>query len=262
MKLALMGQGRLGRSILQLLRSSSIQVVTWQRGQPVPSADTYWVLVPDASIAEVAASIPIGPIVLHASGALGPDILEPHSARGTLHPAASFPGPENSLPNLDGVLAIVSGCAPALEAAKTLARLLGLRPIVLTGDPLLYHAACVLSGNFTTTLVHEAAKVAEAAGLSAEDALALSCQLAKTTLENAERLGPAAALTGPFVRGDVDIVRGHRSVLAKNRPQTLEVYDALARSTVELAKKFGHEIEEFRDLIRTSRQSSMSDDDT
>ena len=262
MKLALMGQGSLGRSIHLLLASSSIETETWRRGQAIPTADVYWLLVPDGAIAEVAAAIPVGSIVLHASGALGSQALEPHIERGTLHPAASFPGPEVRLPCLTGVRAVVSGTPLASNAAHRIAEALGLVPVLLEGDRRLYHAACVLSGNFTTALLHEARRVAEAAGIPPADALALTSDLARTTLENAAQSGPAAALTGPFVRGDVEIIAGHRRALAENRPQALEVYDALAKSALELAQTFGHPIEEFVDLIRTSRQPSISEGDT
>jgi predicted short-subunit dehydrogenase-like oxidoreductase (DUF2520 family) len=48
-------------------------------------------------------------------------------------------------------------------------------------------------------------------------------------VENYERHGAAASLTGPLVRGDVETIRKHIRAL-RRVPQALEVYLALARA--------------------------------
>ena len=40
-----------------------------------PDSDVYWLTVRDGAISEVAALLPEGAVALHASGALGPDVV-------------------------------------------------------------------------------------------------------------------------------------------------------------------------------------------
>jgi predicted short-subunit dehydrogenase-like oxidoreductase (DUF2520 family) len=69
----------------------------------------------------------------------------------------------------------------------------------------------------------------------------------KQTLANYSALGPAGAVSGPIVRGDVPIVQKHLRALQKI-PRAKEVYVALARAALqylparnrkELGKLFG-----------------------
>ena len=48
-------------------------------------------------------------------------------------------------------------------------------------------------------------------------------------------LGPEAALTGPIVRGDEDVVARHRETVAERTPELLAMWDALADATRALA---------------------------
>ena len=103
MVVALLGQGRLGRSMGTLLPAAGFPVRPWRRGEPLPHADVYWICVRDDAIAEVAALVPSAAVVLHASGALGPGVLADHPQHAVLHPLMTFPGPESGLPDLRGV---------------------------------------------------------------------------------------------------------------------------------------------------------------
>ncbi len=58
----------------------------------------------------------------------------------------------------------------------------------------------------------------------------------RATLDNVERLGPAAALTGPAARGDEATIESHRAVLAA---EELAAYDALADQARRLAGRPG-----------------------
>ena len=51
------------------------------------------------------------------------------------------------------------------------------------------------------------------------------------TIANYETLGPAAAFSGPIVRGDADIVRKHLQML-RTIPEAREVYLALASAAM------------------------------
>lgn len=225
---ALMGMGRLGRSMAALLPRVGVRALPWSRGQPVPEADVHWLTVRDAAIPEVAALLPPDAVALHASGALGPEALGERAERGVLHPLMTFPGPEVALPDLRGVGARVEGTPRATAAARALALALGMRPFALTGDARLYHAAaCVASGHLAA-LFCEAAEVLARAGLPEPDARALLLPLALESVRRAADAGPGA-ITGPAARGDVATEDGHRAVLTPEERPSYEAGAALVR---------------------------------
>ena len=166
--IAIVGRGRLGRTVLHALGSAGLPVTGVGRGESIPAAGTTWLLVPDRAIAEVARTVPPGGVVLHSSGSLGPDALAPHEHAAVLHPIMSFSGSASPHP----VPATVSGSPVAVARAKELADTLGWDPVPFDGDRALYHAACVIAGNFGATVFAEACKAMVLAGRPARGARA------------------------------------------------------------------------------------------
>ena len=210
MRVALLGQGRLGRSMMAMLPAVGVDAVAWRRGEPLPEADVYWLTVRDDAIATVGALLPPGAVALHAAGALHADVL-PVAERGRLHPLMTFPGVEHGLPVLQGASAAVEGTPRALAAARNLAERLGLHPIEVTGDLRAYHAAACLASGHLATLFLQACRVLASSGVA--DPAGALLPLARASLERAATVG-AAAITGPAARGDTTTVAGHLQVLA------------------------------------------------
>lgn len=234
MRVAILGPGRLGRSLSVLLGRAGVQVHLLGRGEAVPQVDVALLAVPDARIAEVAAALPAGPVVLHTSGASPVDPLRPHRPAGSFHPLMTFPGPEVSLPDLAGVPAALAGDPEAVDAGRWLAARLGMTPLLVPGDRRLYHAAAVMAGNFATVLLAEAAGVLSHAGVPADEARRALIPLAIQSLRNAAS-DPAAALTGPAARGDHGTIAAHRAALAEaGLADPLALYEALDRATRRL----------------------------
>ncbi len=233
MDIALMGLGRLGRSLLPLLETAGHRVLPWRRGEPCPHADVAWLTVSDGAVAEVAQLVPPGPVVLHASGALDVSVLRPHSPAGSLHPLQSFPGPEVAVPPLHGVPAAVAGDPEAVAVATRLAKDLGLVPVHVPGDRRLYHAAAVIAGNFSTTLLAEGAGLLVEAGVDPDQAVALLVPLARASLEQALARGPVQALTGPFPRGDRTTIGAHITAIRALDRGLAELYEVLGIRTTE-----------------------------
>ncbi len=231
--IAIVGRGRLGRTVLHALRGAGLAVTGVGRGESIPAAGTTWLLVPDRAIAEVARTLAPGGVVLHSSGALGPEALAPHEHAAVLHPIMSFSGSASPHP----VPATISGSPVAVARARELAHSLGWDPVPFDGDRALYHAACVIAGNFGATVFAEACKALGLAGVDARDAPALLGPLARTSLENAIRLGPAA-MTGPLSRGDRTVVERHLEALARD-PALHDLYRALAAATEALLRQRG-----------------------
>ncbi|HEX6020738.1 MAG TPA: DUF2520 domain-containing protein [Solirubrobacter sp.] len=221
---SVVGAGRLGTVMAAALSERA----PLRRGEPVPpGTDVVLLCVPDGQIAAAAAAVPPGPLVGHCSGATGLEALGDREGF-SLHPLMSVPtGSEPSV--LRGAGAAVDGTSErALETAHTLAEALGLRATrVEPEDRVAYHAAAAMAANFLVALEACAERLAETAGVSRE-------QLAPLVLATAQQwaaMGPEAALTGPIVRGDEDVVARHRETVAERTPELLELWDALAEAT-------------------------------
>ncbi|MEQ1505080.1 MAG: DUF2520 domain-containing protein [Myxococcota bacterium] len=235
MRIAIVGRGRLGRTLAPLLSAAGHAVALRAHGDPSPlEVDAVLLTVPDAAVAEVARGIPAELPVLHTSGALGLDPLAGHPHAGSLHPLMTFPGPEIAVPDLAGVPAAVAGDPRARAIAEALARDLGLEPFEVPGDRRLYHAAAVMAGNFATVLLAEAAEVLAAAGVDRDRAVGLLAPLALQSIRNAVH-GPADALTGPIARGDTRTLDAHRAALGDfGLDATRVLYDTLVKHAVRL----------------------------
>jgi predicted short-subunit dehydrogenase-like oxidoreductase (DUF2520 family) len=238
MHVALLGMGRLARSLAPLLEAAGHRVTRWRRGDPQPRAELCWITASDRAVAELATWLEPGPVVLHASGGLDHEVLRPHRPAGSLHPLQSFPGPELGVPQVEGVPAAIAGDPEAQLAARELAESLGMRPFPVPGDRRLYHAACVLAGNFGTVLLADAVRLLEAAGVPPEqDPLGLLVPLMQASIQAAHRVGPAAALTGPAARGDQPTIDAHLEGLARHQPELLELYRVLSERAHLLARQ-------------------------
>lgn len=228
MHVALVGPGRLGRTLASLLPDAGHTVSLCGRDTPIPHADVVWLTVPDAAIAEASARVPAGPIVIHASGATDLTPVAGHARHGSVHPLMTFPGPEHGLPDLHGVAAAIAASDPATAEVLTgLARDLGLTPVEVPGDRRLYHAAAVLAGNAATVLLAEAGRILAAAGVPEAQGRALLLPLAQRSLDAALN-DPAGALTGPVARGDDAVLDAHRAALdAAGLPELAELHRVL-----------------------------------
>lgn len=240
MRIAILGPGRLGRTLALLLPGAGHAVRLLSRHDPISAAgdaDVALLTVPDHAIARVAAALPRGPIVLHCSGAADVDVLRPHRPAGSLHPLMTFPGPEVAVPALDGVPAALAGDPEAIEAGRRLALDLGMAPLEISGDRRLYHAAAVMAGNFATVLLADAARTLTAAGVPSDRAASALLPLALASLRNAAP-DPVAALTGPAARGDHATVQGHRDALdAHGLFEVRGAYDALTARALALSRR-------------------------
>ena len=233
--ITIVGPGRLGRSAAQILHAQGTPYVLVGRGQTIPKSTLTWLTVPDREIENASEAVPIGGIVLHASGAKDIEPLRRHNEAGSLHPLMTFPGPEFGLPQTDSIPAAIAGTQKATEEARALAKTLGFTPFLVSGDRALYHAAAVTSGNFASLLLCEAARILTTAGVSEKEAGPLLMPLAIASIQSAAEHGPSA-LTGPIARGDEEVIQSHVAALKKMDPALAELYTALAKSTRRLQR--------------------------
>ena len=199
------------------------------RGETPTGGDVVLLCVPDREIAAAAAIVPPGPLVGHVSASAPLDLLAPHE-RFSMHPLLSVVG---ASAQFDGAYCAIDGSsAAALEVARSLAELLGMRPKLLPRDQrVLYHAAASMASNFLITLEGAAERLAGSVGLER----AALVPLVRATVENWARQGARAALTGPIARGDVATAARQREAVADSAPDLLPLWDALAVATRALA---------------------------
>jgi len=208
-------------------------------------ANRVLIAVSDGAIAGIAATLAGAGlsrgIALHTCGGLGVEALAPLAERGvacgTLHPLQTIADPAQGVRDLPGAAFAIDGSAGAVEWAGWLARLAGGRPFRISGGGrAYYHAAAVMASNYLATLVDAASMLMEQAGMTRREALDALGPLARTSLENALREGPGAALTGPVVRGDAETVGVHLKGL-RQAPRTVEaLYRAAGLHALEMAR--------------------------
>lgn len=160
-----------------------------------------------------------GHLVVHVAGRYGTSVLAPAVQSGAialaLHPAMTFTGTSLDLKRLIDCPIAVTGNAMFLPIGEALAvEMEGRAVVVAEEDRGLYHAALCHGANHVVTLVTQAMRMLEAAGI--EDPGGYLGPLVEASLDGALRSGEAL-LTGPVVRGDAGTVADH-----------LQAVDALA----------------------------------
>jgi predicted short-subunit dehydrogenase-like oxidoreductase (DUF2520 family) len=206
------------------------------------AAELVLITTTDAAIAEIAGSLRwrAGQSVVHCSGALSIEPLAAAraggAATGSWHPFQTLTARTS-----------LSGVTFGIEAEGHLYDVLADMAVAVGGTPLpvpaearaLYHAASVLSCGYLTTLLREAQRLWESAGLPREAAAPAIGALAEATLTNLRALGPEATLTGPTSRGDAGTVRLHLEAVASVAPDLLPLYVAISRRSAVLAHEAG-----------------------
>ena len=189
-------------------------------------ADVVLIATPDRAIeaAAVAAapSLERGALVVHVAGSRGLDVfdqllaLRPDVRVAAMHPLQSFPSTSVGLDRLPGSWAAIAGDPEVV----TLAEELGLRPFVVPdSERTRYHAAAAVAANHVVALMGQVERLAASCGVPVE----AFGPLVRASVDNAFRLGSAAALTGPIERGDLRTVEAHlradRSGRARRLPR-------------------------------------------
>jgi predicted short-subunit dehydrogenase-like oxidoreductase (DUF2520 family) len=216
--------------------------------------------VPDDVIEELAGDLRLygGQALVHTSGVLGAEALEPARAAGSqvgaFHPLVAFADTERAIEALHGATIAVEGDDQLAALLADMAEALGATAVRLApGGKAAYHAAAVLAAGGFVALLDAIAELAQAAGLDEQGALAIYGGLIEQTLGNARALGIRAALTGPMTRGDVGTLERHLDAMARLAPGAVPLYRAAAEREIALAESRGslapHAAESMRRLL-------------
>jgi predicted short-subunit dehydrogenase-like oxidoreductase (DUF2520 family) len=245
-RISIAGGGRVARALGSALAARGWQVEWISSRAPGPAHDPLIIAVPDDALESVAAALAernSGGIALHTSGLHGVEALGALAGKGfecgSLHPLqtiASGAPPEV----FHGAGFAVAGSPPARDfAARVAAALGGFVFEIAPERRALYHAAAAMASNYVTALADASLRLLRLAGLGDAEARRGLEPLMRRSVENALRLGPAAALTGPIRRGDSGAVAAHLAALASAPESVAGLYRACGTYTLEVAREAG-----------------------
>jgi predicted short-subunit dehydrogenase-like oxidoreductase (DUF2520 family) len=195
--------------------------------------------------------------VLHTSGALSSDVLEPLRELGfhvaSLHPLVSVSDPRTAQQSLRDAFYCVEGDAVATRTARAIIRdLKGHSFTISSRNKPLYHAAAVMASGHVLARYDFATEMLVHCGLERADAVRVLLPLLQSTVNNLARADTALALTGTFARGDLATVRRHLLALSRSGPpEALEVYRLLGSRSLKLAARNGLEPKLLEQIERT-----------
>lgn len=268
-KVAIVGAGKVGSVLARTLYSRGYQlvgitsstlesaeklatqfgtVVGTKMADMVANAQIILITTPDRCIGQVVEQIAkdngfkSGQVVMHASGCLPVEILQPAKEQGAcigcMHPLQSFANKEHTREILSGVYFALSGQDEMIKQAEKMVEDLGGRSfIILDKDKALYHAAACIVSNYTVSLMHWASQLYSRFGLSSEEASAALLPLLQGTVKNIREIGATQGLTGPISRGDSITVEAHLAALASEGEKDL--YTQLGLYTLGVAVEKG-----------------------
>jgi predicted short-subunit dehydrogenase-like oxidoreductase (DUF2520 family) len=202
------------------------------------------IAVPDDAIESVAARLADagmrGGMVIHTSGARGPEALAALEAQGVscaaMHPLQTISTPRQGVAALPGSVFGISGVGAARAWAEEIATILGGEILAIAPeDRPLYHAAAVMASNYLVALLDAAAILMGEAGISGEQALRALTPLIRASVENVLDAGPMRALTGPVERGDTGTVAAHLRALGGTPETVRRLYRSAGLHAVQLA---------------------------
>ena len=185
-----------------------------------------------------------GATVVHCAGVYDASILAPARDRkarvAALHPLQTFASAEAAVRAMKGTCFTFDGDPEAAPVAEKIVDALGGRMVRIAPEsrPLYHAASCVLS-NYMVAVADLGLIMLELSGMDKAEAARAARPLLRGTLENIEKMGIPAALTGPISRGDVETVTRHLAALARLPREIRRLYCALGLYTVRVAQRKG-----------------------
>lgn len=286
-RVAIIGAGRVGAAMASLLSSQGYAVMrvvdpsefardraaglsgAEPAADPVEAAagaDIILITTPDDAVEETCERIAesgielTGKKFIHMSGALSTGVLGAARRRGadilSIHPLQTFADLAGALEALPGSTFGVT-CEAELEgwARDFVSRLDGRAQFIEDSDKVLYHAAAVIASNFLAMVEYGAQSITRELGFSDDGFAEAFMPLARATLHNVGRLGPAGALTGPLARGDTGTITEHLRALERFDAALAVMYRAVCLWGLELVAERGdidtETIERMRGLLRS-----------
>ncbi len=262
------GAGRLGSSLAQAMEAAGYTVtaastrrpehgqwlaeripgtkVTGSAQQVADAADAVFICVDDGSIAAVCDSLRWRDCqsVIHCSGAQPLSVMAAVGPQGAVtggfHPLQTFPGPDLAQRFSGIAFGIESRSAGLRDWMTKLAHDLGGTPVEISEEVrAAYHASAVMACGLLTGLVGLSADMLRGLGVDRQRALELLTPLVSSTMEGIGERGIPAAITGPYVRGDIETIQMHLEATHQASPATGRAYASLALAALPYAVEQG-----------------------
>lgn len=206
------------------------------------TAELVFITTPDDAIASVASEIQwhSGQSVVHCSGALSTDILEPAKKLGaqvgTFHPLQAFASVSQAIDNMPGSTFAIEAEEPLLNTLKNMATALDGHWVELkASDKVVYHASAVIACNYLVTLVKLATDLWQTFNIPPHQATQALLPLLRGDINNINNIGIPQCLTGPIARGDTGTIKKHLDALQKVAPNLVSTYRELGLQTIPVA---------------------------
>jgi predicted short-subunit dehydrogenase-like oxidoreductase (DUF2520 family) len=186
-------------------------------------------------------------IFVHASGALGSDVLSPVAKKGghilSLHPIQLFPrgtAHRHAAGRLSKIYYGLEGDEAGIATGRILVTDLGGKVLLIPRElKPLYHVACVIASNYLVALMSLLEEISGKLELGSASFMDVFDSLIVSTLDAVRASSPREALTGPIERGDVRTVRLHLRELNRTLPYLIPFYTVMGMETIRLAIKKG-----------------------
>ena len=244
---------------LELPELKGNRFVLWSKVESIQS-DLLLIATQDQQIRTVAERISSftkrPKAALHISGSLSSDVLESLKsggvAIGSMHPLVSISDAFIGADRFANAYFCVEGDPEAVSAAESLVNSLDGRPFTIESrlKPL-YHASAVMASGHVTALFDLAIETLSKCGIEPNSARSILFPLVESTIANLKGQSPAEALTGPFVRGDIDAFRRHLDALETGADENgRRIYLELAERSIRIAREGSAKIDALEELGR------------
>ena len=284
----IVGAGRLGSSLAQAMAVAGYTVtaastrrpeharwlagrvpgatVTHSAQEVVDASDAVFICVDDGSIEAICNSLQWrdGQSVIHCSGAQPLTAISGADAQGAVtggfHPLQTFPSPDMEHRFSGIAFGIESRDAGLRDWLTRVANDLGGTTVAISADVrAAYHASAVMACGLLAGLVGLSADMWSSLGVDRERAVELLTPLVSSTVEGIGERGIPAALTGPYVRGDVETIRMHIEATHRASSATGGAYAALALAALPYAVEQGGLGESARSQIESCLKQAIGE---
>jgi len=214
--------------------------------QIADAAEIIFITTPDDAIGVVASEVNWhkGQSVVHCSGAASTDIIEAAKKQGAqtgcIHPLQSLADLNAAIENIPGSTFAIEAEEPLLTTLKEFGeKLQGTCIELKASDKIAYHAAAVMACNYLVTMTKLATDLWQNFNVPRDTATKALLPLIKGSVNNIEKIGIPACLTGPIARGDIGTISNHLTALEGISSEVYGIYRQLGLQTVPVALEKG-----------------------
>jgi predicted short-subunit dehydrogenase-like oxidoreductase (DUF2520 family) len=123
--------------------------------------------------------------------------------------------------------------------------------IVPKGDKPLCHLACVYASNFLITYLNKLDSMLAGTKLEPIKNINIFLPIINRTIQNLNEQGLEKSLTGPFVRKDFDVIKGHLELLEKNFRELIPIYLYFGKSAINLSSAKSNSSKKDTDTLKS-----------